>query len=558
MAVETILPADSGRAEDYHRVNPKDQPLKFLHPDGSVTDSQNVNVTASALPNGGATEAMQEALLDELKLLNSVDNQHPLPNASDSVYSQDIDTAHSVMGDFSGKPTDLFDDLYSLCTNSTATNPKILTIMFHRTVVSNVVGFGAASGNFSNIKVYIINAGGVKTLVVDESAVNTKYTTRTLQLPVTAGFNGLEIQFCTSDAVTISNCVILKAVDVIARLQGVLPTGATIDIGASTGGALKSSIEDGQTAKRVGVDALGQLKVVESVNLVGTSFIGATKDPNFWTESVVGSGAVVQDGEIFLNTGATANSTAKYISVRKARKIPGTVNQFRTVCRFITAAGANNIRRIGAYDALDGFFFELNGTTLNVVTRRTSGGITTDTPVASGSFNGNWGTTYTMDTIIKRMVIDMAEFSVQFYINDILLHSITASTLPLSSTYNLPVCFENINNNGNTTAHQLEVRFASIQRLGSIMTAGTSKYLGTNATYVLKYGAGILQKIVVTETVVLNTGTIVVYDNTAGSGTVLVSIDTVKVFGSLDLGIPYNIGLTFVVGGGAKCTVIYE
>jgi len=35
---DLVLPADLERAEDYKRVNPKDQPLKYLHPDGSVTE----------------------------------------------------------------------------------------------------------------------------------------------------------------------------------------------------------------------------------------------------------------------------------------------------------------------------------------------------------------------------------------------------------------------------------------------------------------------------------------------------------------------------------------
>lgn len=66
MSVEVVLPAHPNRADDYERVNPKDQPLKFLHPDGSVTDSMNTNVTASALPEGAAT-------IDAAKTVGSLD-----------------------------------------------------------------------------------------------------------------------------------------------------------------------------------------------------------------------------------------------------------------------------------------------------------------------------------------------------------------------------------------------------------------------------------------------------------------------------------------------------
>lgn len=42
---DQISPPDEERAEEYSKVNPKDQPLKYLHPDGSVTDSQNAKCT---------------------------------------------------------------------------------------------------------------------------------------------------------------------------------------------------------------------------------------------------------------------------------------------------------------------------------------------------------------------------------------------------------------------------------------------------------------------------------------------------------------------------------
>ena len=57
---DIILSADEERAEDYKRVNPKDQPLKYLHQDGSVTESQSVSITGSVLPEGAATEINQE------------------------------------------------------------------------------------------------------------------------------------------------------------------------------------------------------------------------------------------------------------------------------------------------------------------------------------------------------------------------------------------------------------------------------------------------------------------------------------------------------------------
>jgi len=142
-----------------------------------------------------------------------------------------------------------------------------------------------------------------------------------------------------------------------ANLTGKTDEDVFVNIGASRGGALHTTIFDNETGKRTEVDALGQLKTVKSVNLIGNSFSGDTKDTNFWTETVVGSGSVTQSGEVLLATGETANSSATYQTVRKARKVSGTVNQFRSVARLVTDPQVDNLRRLGAYNGTDGAFF---------------------------------------------------------------------------------------------------------------------------------------------------------------------------------------------------------
>jgi hypothetical protein len=295
---------------------------------------------------------------------------------------------------------------------------------------------------------------------------------------------------------------------------------------------------------------LGNIKTTSQFLLVGTSFNGTTKDTNFWTEAVVGSGSVVQDGEINLYTGTTADSSASYVSVRKSRKVPGSANQFRAVARLKTDPQANNVRRIGAYNGTDGCYFQVNGTTFGIGTIYNS----THTVVNSGSFNGNYGASVTMDTITKRLVIDITEFSVSFFVDDILLHKVIASSGPICSTYNLPVKMENVNSGGNTTDNSFEVMFACIQRLGNPTTSGKPVFIGTNATTILKYGAGILQRVINVD----NAGSVTIYDNTAASGTVISSIDTAKALGTLDFQSPFSDGLTVVTALGAKITVVYE
>ena len=81
----------------------------------------------------------------------------------------------------------------------------------------------------------------------------------------------------------------------------------------------------------------------------------------------------------------------------------------------------------------------------------------------------------------------------------------------------------------------------------------------TTGTTTIKSGAGIFRRLVInTKGALSNTFTI--YDNTAGSGTVIATVDTVNSTGSLEYGLAFSTGLTIVSASGtsANATVIYE
>lgn len=170
--------------------------------------------------------------------------QNPLPTDGDSVYAKDIWVEESSITGFSGLVTDLFDNLHTVITNVTSTNPKTVLVHFNRTVVCNTVGIWAFAGNFSNVRIGIINSGGVETIVYNDSTNNTKYTNRTIQLPITAGFNAIKFYFHTADTVTLSNLVILKSINTVTRLQAKKPDNTVTDINATAGGNLKISLEE--------------------------------------------------------------------------------------------------------------------------------------------------------------------------------------------------------------------------------------------------------------------------------------------------------------------------
>jgi len=394
------------------------------------------------------------------------------------------------------------------------------------------------------------------TVYVDQSPDGTNWDiTDSYDYLYSKGGNGWTVQAVNS---YVRVRVVLTGTDATTyfRLQlAMCPMVESMPRSLSHSGRMKTEcqIEDSQVDRYVEITPLNEMKIIEPIRLVGTSFNGATKDTNFWTETPVpvGSGAVTQAGQIILTTGVTANSTAAYSSVRRARKIPGTTMQFRGAARFVTAGTANNKRTIGAYDTDEGFFFQLSGSVFSVVARK---GASDANIVSSGSFNGNLGEDYVVDTNVHRIAIIYSSLSAEFYIDGKLLHKMLLPTAPLTNTLTLPIRMENINSGGSILPVTFNIRFACIMRLGKYQSANIYKYIAPGVSSVLKYGAGHLDAVINTN----NAGTFTVYDAlSAVAGKEIMIIDTSKVLGSIQFNVDFSIGL-YVVSAGATCTVIYE
>jgi hypothetical protein len=269
------------------------------------------------------------------------------------------------------------------------------------------------------------------------------------------------------------------------------------------------------------VDHFHNLQTVQPVRLVGSKFVGTTKDSNFWTEAVTGTGAVTQAaGLATITTGATANSTASYTTVRKARFIPATTMAFRFVGNFSNAGSANNIRQFGMYDAQDGLMFRLSGTTMNIVTRAAA----SDTTVAQASWSVN-PTSYTLDANIHSFDIYCSYKHAAFYVDDILVHQIdTKGQAALGwQSLDLPATMSNANSGGGTANVSLSAAICTILRLGELETDTIYKNItGVNASQILKYGAGRLHSIIIGTPV--NNATIAVYDNVSGTTNPMVTM----------------------------------
>lgn len=83
----------------------------------------------------------------------------------------------------------------------------------------------------------------------------------------------------------------------------------------------------------------------------------------------------------------------------------------------------------------------------------------------------------------------------------------------------------------------------------------SSNYIATATTTVVKSGVGVLHSITITEAVA---STIVVYDNTAASGTIIASFVASAGVGTYLLDVAFSVGLTVVTAGASKLTVAYR
>jgi hypothetical protein len=196
-----------------------------------------------------------------------------------------------------------------------------------------------------------------------------------------------------------------------------------------------------ELGRHVGVTGQSELLISPVYRLVGTSFNNSYYDTNFWTSGGTNGGSVIFDGDALISTSTNAAGSASLSSVRSARFVPGSANLFRGSARLTTPPIADNLRRFGAYDNADGFFFQVSGTTFGVGYRKNSG----DTIVENGSFNGNLGEQVAIDTSVFNLSIEYGTNSVVWYLNGEFLHKINVSTETLVETLTLPIKTDSVN-----------------------------------------------------------------------------------------------------------------
>ena len=149
----------------------------------------------------------------------------------------------------------------------------------------------------------------------------------------------------------------------------------------------------GQLSVRAGehpldIDAFGRLRVSEPVILAEYTF--HYDDTNRIETTLTGSATATHDPDIAGIVMATGTGSGDKVARRTNRYhlYEAGISKLVEMTVIIGDTGKTNVRRRwGYFDDDDGLFFELDGTTLNVVQRSSTSGTAVDTPVAQSSWN---------------------------------------------------------------------------------------------------------------------------------------------------------------------------
>ena len=139
------------------------------------------------------------------------------------------------------------------------------------------------------------------------------------------------------------------------------------------------------------LDAFGNLRT-SSANILGGYEYSAISQADLFTDNVATGGLVTYDPTgartVLSSTGGTGSSATRTTN-RYHFYQPGVGNLIITTLAHGDTGKANNVRRWGYFDARNGLFWQLTGTTLQVVVRSDTSGVVVDTVVSRTDWNGD-------------------------------------------------------------------------------------------------------------------------------------------------------------------------
>lgn len=273
---------------------------------------------------------------------NYISVQNPLPADGDSIYNKDIDLDNSDFTNWTGNPEILFQSPFSASiTNNTSDNPKQIILAFNRTVNALQIGFGENNGNtFSNLKISLLGSGGATRSIFDESADNTKRTSRNAEFENEL-FNSLLIEFHTADPVSLSNITIQKARYNLSQIQGRVKDGLFKTVGVDGFGKMKVALA---------TDIFNRLPTSEPVTISDSSLVSEHANQLFYSQKLIGGATLVYDKATSSNILSVSNNGDIAIQQSKLRNHyqPAKAQETLTTGLFFQQAGV--IKYVGYFD----------------------------------------------------------------------------------------------------------------------------------------------------------------------------------------------------------------
>ena len=298
------------------------------------------------------------------------------------------------------------------------------------------------------------------------------------------------------------------------------------------------------------VTPYGELHSIQPVKISGGVFNDSVLDSSFFSATNSNGGTTTVLNTIAtLATNTTANGSTRLSSVQAAQFIGGTNNRFYGRISTGDIGTANNVRRWGLIGTgtTNGIYFKLNGTSTLVAATLNAGVETTYSLTLPAGFT---------ITNLNLYEIDYSSGEAYFVINGVPVYILQA-TAPYIGNLQLYAFADNTNSAGSITNVTMACVNLTAYRLGNISTQPIYGKITTAATTTFKLGPGKLHRITLNNP----TGTLItVYDNTAGSGTVIAAINTPAQANpvTLEYGTQFSTGLTVVSTGTWDATIIFE
>ncbi len=327
--------------------------------------------------------------------------------------------------------------------------------------------------------------------------VNAWFTLDGRQAVAIAGTAGIAITLAPADAAASSIGAVVWSENsgfngtTWDRLRTTGAAKAAID--ASTAGYLAIGQVDSETNFTGAIGPFRDYQTAVRQVLLSDLLSDAVR-PDFWTTTNANGGTTTNaSGETTVATSANANGSSQITSIQSVPFLPGSAYTYTALVRVSDTGLASNIRRWGVYTVSgltpqDGYYFELNGTTFQLVYMKAGGGTT-----FSGAQWSRFTTApFTLDVQYHRYEITILADYVVFAIDGIVRHvgALTAAAAR-TATLTLPMTHVSVNTAASATNETLVLRAAATLKLGSpTVSVGDLSSSPNNNTSVPAAGIG--------------------------------------------------------------------